>query len=725
MQVRSLILAGLILAILAGCSSAPKRAEKDKSVTQKPAPSEKVPLPQDATSTITVTPIPLELSNLPKEATPAFEDKPDKIISMDDREQLVNQFLEASLLEEKNKYEEAGKAYAKILEIVPKSSYVGAMTGKALLESGKTDEAIQVAETAIRNGANPAEAYKVLGLAYRQKKDLNKAIEQYEKLIEIEPDSSDALNELVALYVRTQRYDQAIGVYKKLAQLDSYQAYIYNYRIALIYTQMGKFQEALDEYKLVAKDVPDNFDVHLHMGKIYEILNQPDDAIVSYLKALQNSRNDQDELNVRNALAPLYFNRKSYQEAIHQYSRIQEILPEDITSHCQLARIYYTQEKYQEAIKELDKLNPKGQGNFFVEIMRLHTMEKMAKGAEGYKKFLEGFNSSIEKNDWENAQRFLAEIARRDFQKKIDEFALPSFLQQALEKCIGKFNQQVRPLFAAASIALQRNEKDAFQQRIQKLYEDIEKARTDKNSERLTRIAVEIRNWFDVRRAFMSGNLADSLAESLKNALTEFPDNTELGRALACVFMDNNRWTDAETALLQTKGRTPNGAPDYKDLLFQLAVVYDKMDRLADVETTVHEIIQKYPDDSEGYNFLGYAYADRNIRLDEAIQLVQKAMKLDPEDGNILDSLGWIYFRMGRLQEAAIYLEKAVSFEENHPVILDHLGDARLQQGDTKTALQCWKQALDHGPDFPYDFTPELEKKLIKKIQETESKPLQ
>jgi tetratricopeptide (TPR) repeat protein len=689
MQIRSLILAGLILTFLVGCSTAPKRAEKDKAVSKKPSSTKSVQTPQDATSAITLNSLPPDQSNLPKEATPDFEANPEKALSLDEREQLVNQFLEATLLEENNKYDEAGKAYAKVLEIVPKSSYLGAMTGKALLESGKPDEAIQVAEAAIRNGANPVDAYKVLGLAYRQKKDLNKAIEQYEKLIEIDPDSSDALNELVALYVRTQRYDQAIVIYNKLAQLDSYQSYIYHYRIALIYTQMGKFPEALDEYKLVAKDVPDNFDVHLHIGKLYEVLNQPDDAIVSYLTALQHIRNEQDELNVRNALAPLYFNRKSYQEAIHQYSRIKEMLPEDITSHCQLARIFFTQEKYHDALKELDDLSPKIQGNFFVEIMRLQTQEKLQRDAEGYKKFLEGFDFSIEKRDWENAQRFLAKLTQKDSLKKIEESAHLPFMYQLLDKCVDKFPEQVRPAFAAASIALLRNENDAFQKKIQKLHEDIEKTRTEKNSARLTRIASEIRYWFDVRRAFMSGNLAEALTESLKNSLTEFPENTELGRALACIYMDSTRWSDAEPVLVQAKVHMPNEAPDYKDLLFQLAVVYDKMDRLADVETTIHEIIQKYPDDSQGYNFLGYAYADRNIRLDEAIQLVQKAMKLDPEDGNILDSLGWIYFRMGRLQEATTYLEKAVTFEENDPVILDHLGDARLQQGDQKTALQC------------------------------------
>lgn len=723
MKTRSLLVAGLILAFWAGCSSTPKRGETGKAVSQQKSIIESNQPPKDATQTIAATPIPPDQGGFPRDATPVL-DSPNTTLSMDNREQLVNQFLEAALLEEKNQFDEAGKAYSKALEIVPGSSYLGAMTGKALLQSGKPDEAIKIAEEAIRSASNPVEAYKVLGLAYRQKKDLDKAITQYEKLIEIEPDSPDVLNELVTLYVRTQRYENAIEIYQKLAQIDTYQSFMYHYRIALILSQLGRYTEALDEYKLVVKEVPANFDVYLRIGKLYELLNQPDEAIINYLLALQHIRNEQDELGVRNALAPLYFDRKSYQEAIYQYTRIKERTPEEVQPRYQLARIYYEQEQFEKALQELSEIEAKTKGSFFIHILTLQTLEKLQRGAEGYQKFLEGFATSIGKDDWEDAQRFIVELTRKNALEQMEEFAQLPRMYELLEKSVEKFSEEPRPLFALASISLMRKEKDALQKHCGRILEALENARIGKDEQKLSRIAIELRFWFDVRRAFSTMNPPDSLTVALNKNQTDFPENTELSRTLASVYMDCNRWSDAESLLIKTKEHLQSDNPGYKDILYQLAMAYDKMNRVADIETIMNEAIQKFPDDSQSYNYLGYAFADRNIRLDEAIQLIQQALNLDPDDGNILDSMGWVYFRMGQIQEAVAYLEKAAAREENHPVILDHLGDARCLQGDSKTAVQCWKKALEYGPDFPYDFTPEFQNKLNKKIEEAETKQL-
>ncbi|MGC9327906.1 MAG: tetratricopeptide repeat protein, partial [Candidatus Hinthialibacter sp.] len=205
MNLRTFFLMIGMIAWLAGCVSSPERSAKKRDPGPEKPPLQESPRIQEETEAITPLPS-IDVMDAPApeetETAQAFPQPEKPAISAEEREMLVNQFLKASLLEEKSQYEEASDAYAKALEIAPDSPFLGAMTGKALLQSGKIEKAIQIAQEAIQHGTQEVEAYKVLGLAYRQKKDLEKAIEQYEKLVEIQPNSVDSLNELVSLYVR-------------------------------------------------------------------------------------------------------------------------------------------------------------------------------------------------------------------------------------------------------------------------------------------------------------------------------------------------------------------------------------------------------------------------------------------------------------------------------------------------------------------------------------------
>ncbi|MBN2327719.1 MAG: tetratricopeptide repeat protein [Candidatus Omnitrophica bacterium] len=727
MNLRTFFLTIGMIAWLAGCAYSPERsAKKTDAAPEKPLVRESTHI-EEETEPDTPLPPSEEMDEPAQEETDVVEsvfspEKPD--ISAEDREKLVNQFLKAAILEEKNQYEEAGEAYAKALEIVPDSPFLGAMTGKALLQSGKIDEAIQIAREAIQHGTNEIEAYKVLGLAYRQKKDLEKAIEQYEKLVEIQPNSPDNLNELVSLYVRNNRFEEAIDIYRQLAHLDVYQSFIYHYRIALLQTQLGRYQEALDEYKIVSEEVPNNFDILYRMGKLYEILNKNDDAIITYLSALQHIRNDNDEHGVRSALAALYSDRNSHQEAIHQYNRIKELNPDDAQAAYQLAVLYFKQENYLKTIEEINALIEKNPGIYFFEILRLQAFQNLNRSEEGIQFFLAGLEQAIAQENWEEVQRFLVELTRKSTLADIQKHNKSPFMQTLLEKSIQTFPDQPRVFFVSAKIALLNQNQEAQNARFEEILTFFTQALEKKEEERLSKASSELRSWYDVRREIANSRFSEDLIAALHACIEQYPKNPDLHRTLAHVYMDQNRWTDAETHLLLAKETLPVSSPSYRDLVYQLATVYDKMERLADIEELMNETIEQFPDDSQAYNFLGYTYADRNIRLDEAVQLIQKALRLNPNDGNIMDSMGWAYYRMGRIQDAIAYLEKAITREENHPVILDHLGDAKQQQGDIESAIRCWKQALEYGPDFPYDFTPEFQRNVLEKIQEAEKNQL-
>ncbi|RLB76771.1 MAG: hypothetical protein DRH15_12175, partial [Deltaproteobacteria bacterium] len=129
-------------------------------------------------------------------------------------------------------------------------------------------------------------------------------------------------------------------------------------------------------------------------------------------------------------------------------------------------------------------------------------------------------------------------------------------------------------------------------------------------------------------------------------------------------------------------------------LIFRLGVILDKNgDKEACLEK-MRQVLAINPQHAEALNYIGYTYAEQGIRLDEAMKLIKKALKLKPNSGYIVDSLGWVYFQKGLYDEAIKYLEKAISLTPDDPTINEHLGDAYFKKKDYKASLEHYKKAL-------------------------------
>ena len=111
-------------------------------------------------------------------------------------------------------------------------------------------------------------------------------------------------------------------------------------------------------------------------------------------------------------------------------------------------------------------------------------------------------------------------------------------------------------------------------------------------------------------------------------------------------------------------------------------------------------LLAKYPNNPEISNFVGYTLVDRNIRLDEGIDLIQFAVSKEPQNGFFLDSLGWAFYLTGLIDKSIFYLEKAVSMMPNDATLNDHLGDAYWKSGRRKEASSQWKRVLIIEPNF-------------------------
>lgn len=134
------------------------------------------------------------------------------------------------------------------------------------------------------------------------------------------------------------------------------------------------------------------------------------------------------------------------------------------------------------------------------------------------------------------------------------------------------------------------------------------------------------------------------------------------------------------------------------DLLYSRAMLAEKMGKLNLLESDLRRILDREPDNAQALNALGYTLADRTDRYQEAYSLIKRALKLRPDDFYILDSMGWVLYRLGKLEQALEYLRRAKLLRDD-PEIAAHLGEVLWVKGDKQEAKNVWEDALKNNPD--------------------------
>ncbi len=137
--------------------------------------------------------------------------------------------------------------------------------------------------------------------------------------------------------------------------------------------------------------------------------------------------------------------------------------------------------------------------------------------------------------------------------------------------------------------------------------------------------------------------------------------------------------------------------PSNPDLLYDFALLAEKTGRLDVMEKSLREVMQQAPDNHHAYNALGYSLAERNVRLQEALALIDKAMKMAPGDPFIMDSMGWVQYRLGNLNAAESQLRQAYALRSD-PEIAVHLGEVLWKKGQKADAQKLWREARAKDP---------------------------
>ena len=244
----------------------------------------------------------------------------------------------------------------------------------------------------------------------------------------------------------------------------------------------------------------------------------------------------------------------------------------------------------------------------------------------------------------------------------------------------------------------------------------VEQGALDQAISEFKKISPESNLFADSRRSIIliliKQNKLEEGIRILEESIQIKPNDGELYLILAALYEKENQ---LQKALAILKNGLDRNKEDV-DIHFQLGAIYDKLGDFEKMVAHMKEIFRLSPDHADALNYLGYSYADRGIQLEEALELIQKAMALKPNMGYITDSLGWVYFKLGDYGRAAIELEKANQLTPDDPVITEHLADSYIKLSQFQKAMELYQKALNLDPK------PDQMERLKSKVKELKEK---
>ena len=214
----------------------------------------------------------------------------------------------------------------------------------------------------------------------------------------------------------------------------------------------------------------------------------------------------------------------------------------------------------------------------------------------------------------------------------------------------------------------------------------------------LDNIADDERGWFgaQLKRAQLMAKNGDLAGARKLLAGLPAPTDAEQAQVLLAdgqVLRDGGQPQEAYALLQAGMAKFPGNA----EVLYDFAMLAEKTGHLDEMEKALRQVMAQSPDNHHAYNALGYSLAERNVRLPEALELITKALQLAPNDPFIMDSMGWVQFRMGNLNAAEKLLRQAYALR-NDPEIAVHLGEVLWQKGQQADARKLWREAKSKDP---------------------------
>lgn len=442
------------------------------------------------------------------------------------------------------------------------------------------------------------------------------------------------------------------------------------YLQGLLAETSGDLQTAGERYTLAQRKDPESVQVLLRLGLVQLRLDKTSDALASFEAA---SRLDKSDPRSRFLLGVLYTNMERFEEASDQYAQILTYDPQHLGALSQLADLYILQERLQEGLDVYERL-----------------LKERPDSPVAH------FNAGVlyaKSQQWDEAVRHMGQAVELD----------PSYLEARLG--------------LAVSLELAGKPDEARAEFVKVLEQE------PVNTQLIHYLA---------RLSYRLGDL-EGAAQWLTRYLSFQPRDPSGYLELAYILIEQEKWDAAKQQIQMGLGNSPPkdvaadlwvalgvchqaaGEPEQAELAYRNAAAADPEEvkpvlhlasmlhsqgRMEKAEQVLQDAFEKHPDNPDILNSLGYLYADWGVHLDEAVKLVERALAQDPQNGAYLDSMGWVRFKQGRLEEAERHLKEAIEHSPDAEVY-EHLGHVYLISGDVEQAKAAWEQGLALGSRDP------------------------
>jgi len=191
----------------------------------------------------------------------------------------------------------------------------------------------------------------------------------------------------------------------------------------------------------------------------------------------------------------------------------------------------------------------------------------------------------------------------------------------------------------------------------------------------------------------------DEAQKLLDDLAHQHPQDIRPLEALGSIMRGQKRYAEAADYYTRAIALIDKAEQKHWTFFYSRGTCYERLKRLPEAEADLLRSLKLSPDQPLTLNYLGYTWIDHNRNLRRGLAMIEKAVRLKPEDGYIVDSLGWAHYRLGNFKEAVKHLEKAVELRPEDATLNDHLGDAYWRVGREREARYQWEQALTLQPE--------------------------
>ncbi|HEX2254367.1 MAG TPA: tetratricopeptide repeat protein [Thermoanaerobaculia bacterium] len=523
-------------------------------------------------------------------------------------------------------------------------------------------EAVELATRARDAAPDEVEAWRVLAeahlaLAAQEPSAVEAAVAAFERVHALAPADLQAAVTLGQLYMSLERSGQAADVFQRVAEAAPGNRYVYDL-LANALAMAGRRPEAEEVLTRILAMDPAAREARLTLARFQSERGQHEAALATLEAAPESQRRDPEVARL-SALELSFVGRPAA-----ALERIETLLAEGRNPRLLAVKalILAEQGDDQALLAVLDEI---GAGDPYQrELARL-----LARGGEA-----------------EEAERVLARVLERLEGGEEAEPRVEAQVRMELAALRGERGDAAAAAAVIAPLTASRDAEVAATGRLLHAGFLSDAGRTDEalavlDQGRATpqREALVLEVLLDAGR--------ERGAQRVFERLAERDDDTRL--LAAEVAASHQRYDLAIPLLEELTSRSP-----VPDGLFLLGSAYERTGRIDEAVGTFRRLLATSPDHAPALNYLGYLWADRNENLEEALELLHRAVALRPEDGAYLDSLGWVLHRLGRDELALKYLQQAAAQLSDDPTVLEHLGDVYLTLGDGRQAREAYLRAL-------------------------------